>query len=209
MKRALVTMASGPHVELLDIARPSFQAFAGEHGYDYLEAEPPDSPRAPSWLKVPILKAALEQGYGEALWIDADCVITDMSEDTHVPKWAWQALVEHHTGDGKVPNCGVWLVRQPMLPILDRIWSMTSYLNHGWWEQAAMHELLGYQGRPVMHTTDTDLFRCTWFLGPEWNRHPWDSRPLEGKPARISHATMWPDRAKIMRQWAAGEAVAA
>lgn len=204
-------MAVGDHEALLDIARPSFEEYADRHGYDYLEAEPLDSPRPPSWHKVLVLRAALEQGYDEALWLDADCVIVDSSEDLGVPRWAWQALVEHHTGDGDVPNCGVWLVRPQMLPILTEIWAMEQHLNHGWWEQRAMHELLGYvddrpRGGKTYRATDSDLYRCTRFLDASWNVHPWHE-PVPGHP-RIQHATMHPDREARMLEWASVGALA-
>jgi len=198
--RALVTVATGTHLDLLNIARPSFQAFADLHGYDLLEAEPLDCVRPPSWWKVLILQAALRD-YDEALWLDADTVIVDGSEDLNVPPDAWQALVEHHTGDGDVPNCGVWLVRQPMAPVLDDLWTMTQYLSHGWWEQAGLHQLMGYRGRPVQLVSPTELYERTHFLDNGWNVHMWDD-PQPAHP-RIMHATMWKDRVGVMRQWAA------
>lgn len=199
MSKALVTLAVGPHEELLDIALPSFEAFADLHGYDLLIPDAIDCSRPPSWWKVPALIAALEE-YDEALFLDADTVIIDPSEDLGVHPWAWQALVEHHTGDGDVPNCAVWLVRKPMIPFLHIAWSMEKHLHHGWWEQAAMHELMGYGERPVRRVRQTELLGHTEFLDNGWNVHCWDS-PAAAHP-RILHATMLPDRAAAMRAWA-------
>lgn len=199
MSKALISYAVGPHQELLDIALPTFQEFAVRHGYDLLIPEPIDSPRPPSWHKIPALIAAL-QDHDEALFLDADTVIVDPADDLDVAADAWQALVRHSTGDGDVPNCGVWFVRRPMLPILERQWSMTGYLHHGWWEQAAMHELLGFGNRPVTLNAPTELCRRTHFLDPGWNVHKWHTLPVE-RP-RIMHATMHSDRAAVMREWA-------
>jgi hypothetical protein len=201
-RRAIVTLARGPeHEELLELALPSFEAFGERHGYDVLVADI-DSGRPASWDKVPALRAALAE-YEEALWLDADTVIVDPSEDVPVDERAWQALVEHATGDGFVPNCGVWYVRAPMLPVLEQLWTMTGYLNHGWWEQAAMLELLGYRGRPVSRPVHANgLLLHTTFLDAGWNRHLWDTKPAEH--VRIQHATVYPNRAETMRSWAEG-----
>ena len=206
MRRALVTYASGSYAELLEIARPSFQAFCDRHGYDLIVAEFDEEPRPPSWMKIPALSEILTSGYDEALFVGSDIVIVDPSDDLDVPGEAWQALVAHHTGDGEVPNADFWLVRKPMLPWLERIWRMTGYTNHGWWEQAALVELMGYRGRPLHRAVASDLYERTHFLDLAWNVHRHDMRQPERR--RVMHATMWPDRAQIMREWAAPVEVA-
>lgn len=199
--KALVTLATGTHREYLDIALPSFRVFAKRHGYKILQPELVCS-RPVSWWKVPALAAALDAGYEQVLWVDADVVIVDPSDDLDAPEDAWQALVEHHTGDGFVPNCGVWMVRPPMRAWLDRLWGMAHHTHSGWWEQSAMLELLGYSPlRPTFHATDTELYERTHFLDNGWNTHKWDT-PQPARP-RFQHATMWPDRAAKMREWAA------
>jgi hypothetical protein len=203
LSKTLVTLAVGAHAELLDIAMPTFVGFADRHGYD-LTVAVVESDRPASWHKIPALLSALDD-YDEALWLDADIVIADPSADIDVPGWAWQALVCHHTDDGEVPNCGVWLVRKPMRTTLQTIWGMTEHLHHPWWEQAALVDLLGYRGRPLTVTEPTALLGRTFFLGNGWNVHRNDrNRPADG---RFLHATMWPDRAAVMRQWAGAAAV--
>lgn len=198
MKRALVTLGVGPHAELLEIALPSFECFASRHGYEVVI---PDvtSDRPPSWWKVAALRAALDE-FEEALWVDSDIVIVDRTDDVDVPGWAIQAVARHHTGDGEVPNCGVWFVRQPMRDVLDRIWSMTRYVDHVWWEQGAMCELLGYGSWPLEQVEDSELCDQTFFLDNGWNVHRDDRAPV-ARP-RFMHATMWTDRAAVMREWA-------
>lgn len=197
MSKALVTRAVGPHVELLEIAMPTFERFAERHGYEVVVAELQSS-RPPSWHKIPALLAALDE-YEEALWVDADVVIVDDSDDLPVPKFKWQALVAHHTNDGEVPNCGVWLVRQPMRPVLEQIWKMGEFVNHAWWEQAAVCQLLGYRGCPLTLAEPGELVARTAFLGKEWNGHINDPEVVDHP--RFRHATMHPDRTAIMREW--------
>lgn len=206
MSRALVTFGVGPHEELLKIARPGFEAFAERHGYDLVVrdaslagAQALLSGRPPSWGKVTAVYDALDV-YDEALWVDADVVIADATGDVVVAGDAWQALVRHHTADGEVPNCGVWLVRRPMRRVLLDLWAMTRYVEHPWWEQAALHELLGYRGRPVRLASPTPLYEMTEWLDAGWNVHPRDLQTCEWP--RFLHATTLPDRAKVMRRWA-------
>ena len=204
MTRAVVTLATGPHERLLEIALPSFRSFADRHGYELVVASERDASRPPSWSKIPALAAALEQ-HDEALWLDADVVVIDGDDDLDAPAGCWQAMVEHLTADGAVPNTGVWLIRRPMLPILEEMWAMTRYVHHGWWEQAAMLDLLGYTDtRPVALGASTMLLGRTHFLDAGWNVHRNDRRRAD-RP-RIMHATMYPDREAVMSGWAAATA---
>jgi hypothetical protein len=103
-----------------------------------------------------------------------------------------------------VPNCAVWFVRQPMLPVLEEAWASAHRIEHGWWEQAAMMDLMGYQHhfRPAYLAAPTILYDSTHWLDHGWNVHKWDT-PGAAHP-RFMHATMHPDRAAVMTEWAAG-----
>lgn len=202
MTKAIVTFGSGKYAELLDIARPSYRAFAQRHGYDYFEAQVGQARPAP-WYKVRCLQDLLKSGYDVAAFFGCDMVITDGRDDFGVPDGYAQAMVAHQTGDGHVPNTDMWIVYQSMLPWLDKCWALVGCLMHGWWEQAALLELMGYEPdiRPTYCRDITNpLYQATYWLDPGWNVHIWDAQPSERK--RIMHATMYQDRAAIMRQWA-------
>lgn len=202
MSRALATFGVGPHEALLDIALPSFEEFAERHGYDLTVAHPRVEGRAASWFKIPLLHNLLAI-HDEVLWLDADVVVVDPSEDiaAALPGGFWQALAEHHSAvDGNHPNCGVWLVRRPMRSLLARIWGMTSFLHHPWWEQAAILDLMGYETtRPVRHVSSTCLWYRTGLLGEEWNALP----GADVAYPRFRHSASRLDRAQLMRGWAA------
>jgi hypothetical protein len=197
--KALVTFGSGPAKELLDIAEPTFREYADRHGYDLRIHEDIPTIRPASWFKVQAMLQAFRT-YDEVLWLDADVLILDSSEDiaAEVHGSAWQAMVTHHTADGEVPNHGVWFARRPMVPVLEQIWCMTDYLNHPWWEQAAGCELLGYNPwiRPMVRRTDTQLWARTHDLGTEWNSH----RDDEAERPRFWHASVRGDRAQLMEE---------
>lgn len=204
LSRALVTFGTGTHADLLSVALPSFQAYAARHGYELLIADMPASDRPPSWLKVAALSSALER-FSEVLWLDADVVVVDDSEDiaVAVPASCWQGLAMHAgTSDGEHPNHGVWLVRRSMRATLRMIWSMTQYLHHPWWEQAASLELLGYDpsSRPVRITGPSALRDRTAFLGSEWNCLP----SANVAHPRFMHAAGQPNRIDLMKRWADG-----
>lgn len=203
MSRALVTFGVDSHAELLDLALPSFRAFADAYGYELEQADfdiTPRPNRPASWWKVPVLLAALDR-HDEALWLDADLVIVDASNDLDVPADAWQANARHLTQDGLVPNCGLWLVRQPMRPMLERLWGMTHHIHSPWWEQSALCEILGYDAgsRPLRLIAESPLYKHTHWLEPEWNRHCRDTQPVAR--SRVMHATMMPDQPATMREW--------
>jgi hypothetical protein len=200
--RALATFGTGRHADLLKIALPSFCAYADRHGYDLYVADRIGTARPPSWYKVEMLHNILSKGYQAALWIDADVVIVDGRDDWPIGDQCWQSLVKHHTGDGEVPNHGIWYVKREMIPWLEKIWELDKFRYHGWWEQAAAMELLGYQpdARPCHRVIASELYDHTSFLDPGWNVHVWDSHKTDHP--RFQHATMQPNPEFIMRQWA-------
>ena len=203
--KAIVSFAVGPHVEYLNIARPSFLAFAKRHGYQYIEpASLSNLTRPPAWYKIPLMIEALKS-FDDVLFVGADTLIVDGREDLNVPGEYWQAMADHYTPDGRVPNDDVWLVRKSMAPYLERIWGMTQYIHAPWWEQSALMNLMGYNEsqRPCSPQVETELYQRSFVLGPEWNRHCRDKQPLPVDfHIRVQHATMYPDRAQIMRSWA-------
>jgi hypothetical protein len=190
VNRALVTFAVGPYEQLLEVSLPTMTAYAERHGYRLLAEPPALGTRPPSWMKLPLLRNALDE-FDEVLWLDADVLIRDDSLDLadEVPADAWQALVRHHVVEGEVPNCGVWFLRAAMRPMLDQLWGMDEYLEHPWWEQGALVELLGYRGRPVQLQAPSELCRRTHWLGLEWNSH--EERDRHPRP-RFAHATYGP-----------------
>lgn len=201
--RALVTFATPELAELQAISLPLMRSYAERHGYEVVVCDGIPRQRPASWYKVAALLGVLED-HEEALWLDADVVICDESRDIadEVADDSWQALAVHHTGDGEVPNCGVWLAREALRGTLERVWGMTQYLHHPWWEQGSVLELLGYDSwaRPTVFHGPTDLHARTTFLGTEWNSHPWDEHPSP----RFRHATMYgsvAERAAVMRGW--------
>jgi len=174
----LCTLGAGPHEELLAIVRPTFEAYAARHGYDFVaETESLDDTRPLPWSKI-VLFQRLMRSYELVLWIDCDAVIIDGSADIadSLSKKATFGLVAHATPEGpEIPNTGVVLIRSSRKAqrFLDRVWQRTEYIDHKWWENAAFLELLGYSADPpvtrVRETRDRKMFL---YLDPLWNVLP-------------------------------------
>ena len=205
MKKAIVTFATGEYTELLDISRPSFENYAERHGYDYIEGLPDgDRNRPSSWWRIPALQEILPK-YDAVLWLGCDVVIVRDDKDVadEIPTDAWQALTPHRAHDSMIPNCDVWWLTPAMLPTLGQAWTLTQYIHHPWWEQAAIMHLMGYDmaGTPIAQKRETELHDKTHFLPLEWNSHESTDRHPNPRFAHATHgAFAW--RKAIMQQYA-------
>ena len=183
---------------------PLMRAYAERHGHDFRMVLLAGM-RPASWMKIPSLVDALRE-YDRVAWIDIDVVIVSPWRDiiAAMEPDSWQALVEHHTECGQVPNCGVWVVSKPMVPVLEQAWAAGEDVHHPWWEQAAIMRLMGYAveaGPRGRLDTPTTLYERTTFLGPEWNHHPADENKTNAP--NFVHVTQYADRLGTIRDLAA------
>lgn len=197
------------HAKMAAYTMPLLHAYAARHGHQFgcanLVGERPSS-----WMKVQAMHMAL-QSHERVAWIDCDVVVMNGEADVLAEiRDGWQALVEHQTECGTVPNCGVWLVTQAMLPVLEDMWNSGDDIGHPWWEQAALMRRMGYHiddsgscPRALLDTCTT-LYQHTTFLGPTWNHHPADARRVES-PALV-HVTQYADRIATVRALSAAAA---
>ena len=120
----------------------------------------------------------------DAIFVDTSLDIADAVEDDR-----FLGLVEHVWRTDAI-NCGVLVLRScpEALAFLDRVWSMTEFVDHPWWEQAAIMQLLGYRiDEPPFAfsrlAAPTELFARVQVLAHEWNSISADPAP---RP-RIKH----------------------
>jgi hypothetical protein len=183
VSKAIASIGTGPHEQLMRLAARSFRPFADRHGYDlHLHATVADVGRPSPWAKVPLLRDLLDR-YEQVLWLDSDLVIVDPSQD--VPAVDFMGLVEHTTKEGRMPNTGVWVLRSSdrMREFLDLVWAQEDLIEHPWWENAAVCRLLGYDLDPVGPARQTPWLDATTFLDPRWNSIP----DMRTPGARINH----------------------
>ena len=179
--RALCSLGSGTYMSLLGISSITFEAFAERHGYDLvLHTELVAPERPPAWNKIRLVRDLLDR-YEEVLWIDSDAIFVDISKDIADVMRPGKDLylVEHRwwaNPDWRGANTGVFLVRATdwSRDFLDQVWQRDQYIEHPWWENAAVLDLLGYHIPPdpktppsKSHTTEFE--ERVQLLGFEWN----------------------------------------
>jgi hypothetical protein len=179
-RRVLCSLGVGPYEELLAISSVTFEAYAELHGYDMrLATDLLDPERPPAWSKIALARELLER-YDEVLWVDADAIFLDVSRDIAelVRPGKDLYLVEHLWAENDAwrgVNTGVFLVRSTRWSrrFMDRVWAAEQYIDHPWWENAAVLDLLGYELPPDL--TPPRKLRRTRFdarvelIGLEWN----------------------------------------
>ena len=200
--KAVVTYGTGPLGELLDVSLPTFRMFAERHGYDMIVATPDSDGRPPAWGKIRVLQRTLAR-YDVVLWIDADAVILDTSVDPDLitPADAFQALVRttsHPECGTDSPCTGVWLLRADARAhaFLERVWEQSEFVEHHWWEQAAVMHLLGWSlDLPVGR-----IRASAWDEGTHWLDEQWDmlpELPIGYAPGYVRHYAGMPHSKRL------------
>lgn len=211
MSKALLTYAVGDmHRKMLMMTRPNLDDYATRHGYDYHEGELVSSAYHPSWHKLPLMLHLLGD-YETVVFVGCDVLVVDGSQDiaAGLGEGDWHGLVVHDIDSmpgtphvGMVPNCDIWVVRQPMAPWLMQMWQMhDKYPAHPWWEQAACMDLLGWQlEHPCRRVRDTELWQHTAVLDSRFNAHPYAK--VDGEPYFL-HATGYStqERLRMLQEW--------
>jgi nucleotide-diphospho-sugar transferase len=147
--RVLVSLGEGSQERLLELARPTFERYARAFGYDLdLRTRGQAHGRPPAWSKVAIIRELLDR-YEHVVWIDADAVVVDFGRDIvdALAPGAALGLVEHHYDGNRFPNTGVMAIRSgdQARSFWSDVWSRTEFIDHPWWENAAVCDLLGYR----------------------------------------------------------------
>ena len=194
MTRALATIGTGPMEPVLCQALRTFMPYARRHGYEVRIGSGESDGRPAAWAKLLFLERLLRD-YDEVLWLDADVVILDPSEDlaAYVPLESYQALVQTRVEDMAWVNTGVWYVRadERTSRFLRAVWERTEFIDHIWWENAAALELLGYQLDERVPRQGSPSSDGTTILSEEWNRQM-DAFRLRDR-ARMRHYVATPN----------------
>jgi hypothetical protein len=185
----LCSLGTGKQRKLLRLASITFRRYAKRHGYVLaLHDEVIDGSRPPAWSKVALIRSLLDK-HELVLWLDADIVIVRSDRDIadELPGDRFMAMVEHTVGGKVNPNTGVMAIRSgdEARRFFDAVWQKTEYLNHRWWEQAAVMDLLGYDPETGERVRESEWHDRVHWLGKEWNSIRDDPAPQP----RIRH---WP-----------------
>lgn len=200
MKKLILSGYSGDlYKNMSDMTYPLIEKYARKYNADSKLIEFINKERPVSWQKIPAIKNELDK-YDLVLWIDADIVIVNHSENIfdNILEDKIQYLVQHYVDNFVVPNAGMWMLKKDMLEYLDSIWNNNKYINHSWWEQASLLELMGFKVENYRTNliNKTTLYEKTQFLEQKWNHHPHDIKGV--KYPNFVHVTMYSDRLKII-----------
>jgi hypothetical protein len=177
VRKAIVSLGNGPQARLLALAARSFRPYAAQHGYELaLHTDVRDLSRPAPWSKIALLRE-MAATHDLLLWLDADLVIVDRSLDiaTELEEGRFLYLAEHETGEGRMPNSGVMMLRggHQTIAFLDDVYAQKDLIHHRWWENAAICRLLGYQLDPVGPGRPTPLLtKRTKLISTRWNSIP-------------------------------------
>jgi hypothetical protein len=174
--KALATLGAASHVELLDITRPSRQEFAARHGYEVIEETTDLGEGRPlSWGKVRLLQR-LVATFDQVFWIDADAILVDSSLDVADDMLDQDlGLVSHRYAGQVVPNAGVLFLRSTpwTADFLQRQWAATEFIDHKWWDNAALLHLTGFSTtEPVQRVRETRDAAHVCEIPQRWNVIP-------------------------------------
>jgi len=194
------------------VSAKSFRAFADRHDYElriHTGDVPPERPA--SWARIPRIQSPMER-FGLVLWIDADAAIVDPSlgiaDQPGRREVMGMGMVAHRTPESRdpLPTCGVWVIRSHRMTrqLLAGAWEQTQYIEHTWWENAAVMDQLGFELDPEVRLAHpTRIFRHTRFLSNEWNSVP----PDPAVTPRIVHFPGLPIAERLLRLESALEKV--
>jgi hypothetical protein len=189
MGKVLCSIGAGPQRSLLTLAARSFRPYARRHGYSLdLRTEVVDPSRPPAWSKVALIRELLER-HEVVVWLDADTIVVrgdrDIADD--LPGDRFLGLVEHTVAGRANPNTGVMAIRagDEAQRFFGDVWDATEFLNHRWWEQAAVMQLLGYDPETGATTATTP-----WREGVQWLDKSWNS--IRDDPAANPRIRHWP-----------------
>ena len=197
----ICSLATGRHRELLAESAPTLAAYGQRHGWDVLlSSESPQGARPPSWAKVVLVRDLLSR-YPFVFWVDADALIVDLAPDlldaARVGDDAADIWFARHPQerdpDATVLNAGVFLARSALFTdaLLEAMWNAEEFIDHNWWENAALLNLLGYSLQPPFEQhTVTPWNARIGSLDLAWNSVPGyceSPAPVVNHHARSDH----------------------
>ncbi len=177
----LATSYTSDYADIGSYCAMTLHLYAARWGYGVHVVTDVTLDRPPAWHRVRLIPELFDQGYEFVFWLDADALLqrfdVDILTEVRDGKDLYMVAHDHPSyAISQVPNTGVMLVRNTdwTRDLFDRLWGMTEYENHMWWENAAMIDLLGYRNLLGDHpfAPDAAMMARTRFLHDGWNHIP-------------------------------------
>lgn len=142
---AIISFADQSFAAFRGAAWPRQHAYAQRHGYAWRGYTVRRTDRPASWNKIILIQESLRE-YRTVWWMDADAAPVDA--DKPLPDFEADITLAR---DDNGYNCGVIGCRasEAMMAFLDAVWGAEEWIDHPWWEQAAIQALLPNSGLAV------------------------------------------------------------
>lgn len=164
----------------------------------YVDSNLTFSERPAPWHRVKLIADLFRSGVDFVLWVDADAAFIRFDVDVRSVVMPGKDLyiVEHTYPQGgrvvTVPNTGVMLIRNTVWSqnLLQKMWALSQYTDHIYWENAALIHLLGRHsllgdGSDVY---ESDICDRVAFLPLEWNSLPYRETARVDHPIIVHYA---------------------
>ena len=191
-KIKIITSYNDEYKEVGDKTKETFKKYAQIQGYDFENIIMPKTGRPYAWNKISILINEIKKRNFEYLmWIDADAFFNnyniDISGEIEQDKeiYITKHYCEVHKGsiyeNTKLTilriNTGVLLIKNSdhNLKFFQKVWDNEQYINHQWWEQAAMMDVMGFKSELNGNLNDNKgnyYLEKVKFLSNDWNSIP-------------------------------------
>ncbi len=151
----LLTACDSVQMGLTDFTLPHMRALAAAHSYQLRFIHGEHWKRPHGWLKIELIRAALEENFDFLLWMDVDAVVLRKDVDIRTAavdaadlQMAWHGPETSEIMPADfVPhfNSGVMLIRVTdwSRAFFERVWEI-GQLRHPWFDQATILHALGY-----------------------------------------------------------------
>jgi hypothetical protein len=179
MKKVICATGFGPYTDLLVLMEPTMGMYAERHGYDVHVCDrnmgAPDRP--PSWSQLPMMMQLCDE-YDLIVLVGSDTSIVSADYDIAdaLPAGYPIGIVAHQYDGRYVPNADVMVIRvcDESRALLKEMWDADQYINHPWWQNAALLEMTGFDPAFAVGGTRWELPTTGkrdrfWFLDRAFN----------------------------------------
>ena len=176
-----------------NITSKTIENYARKFNFKFEFPNMPETGRPKSWNKIQLIRNELLKKESDfIMWVDADAffLVDAINIINSLDSLNEIFLVNHYCSVHKGTNyantiltinrinCGVMIFKVSDFNInfLENIWNKENYINHPWWEQAAIMDIIGLKAEITSnlkdHKGNDNYLNKIKFLPKEWNSIP-------------------------------------
>ena len=191
-KIKIVTSYDEKFKNIGDITSKTFEKYAKKYDYVFENVKMPKFDRPYAWNKIKILLDEIQKNNFEyLLWVDADSYfniyekniseIIDEKKEIYIAKHYCEVHKGTKYKNAKLTvlriNSGVMLLKSSEYNhnFLTKVWNNKKFINHQWWEQAAIMDIIGLRAEINHNLNDNignNILDKIKFLSGRWNSIP-------------------------------------